>query len=364
MKINLIIRCYCLEFKVLKSEINIYFQYEKNTKTSKFLFLYLLQIVFMGKLINGEWVAKSIITSNDHGDYERLPRTFLDNISNEHKIFRPESGRYHLYVSYACPWASRTLIYRNLKDLESHISVSVVHPDMLEDGWVFNDSFPGATIDHLYHKKFLREIYLKADSNITTSVTVPILWDKETETIVNNESSQIIRLFNSEFNKLTNNYDNFYPEDKKEEIDKINNLIYENINNGVYKSGFAVTQKAYDNAVTKLFETLDYLDEILGKSKYLVGKILTEADLRLIPTLLRFDAVYVTHFKCNIRRIIDYQNLSRYLQNMLEIPAIKKTLNLDHVKRHYYFSHVELNPSRIIPKGPANLEFKKNHFKS
>ena len=255
-------------------------------------------------------------------------------------------------MSYACPWATRTLIYRQLKDLNDHISVSVVHPDMLDDGWVFDSSFPGATEDHLFGKKFLREIYQKADPSITTSVTVPILWDKKTETIVNNESSQIIRILNTAFNDLTGNHIDFYPQEKRTEIDRLNDMIYNNVNNGVYKSGFALTQSAYDDAVTKLFETLDYLDEQLSHSKFLVGDDITEADLRLIPTLLRFDAVYVTHFKCNISRIIDYKNL---LQDMLEVPAIKDTCNIDHIKRHYYYSHEQINPYRIIPKGPNTL---------
>ena len=309
----------------------------------------------MGLLINGEWVNKSITTSNESGEYTRLPRTFLDTVSKDHKVFHPETKRYHLYVSYACPWATRTLIFRKLKDLEKHISVSVVHPDMLEDGWVFDNSFPGATVDHLYGNNFLREIYQKADPIVTTSVTVPILWDKETETIVNNESSQIIRIFNSSFNDLTGNYYDFYPELKKIQIDKINHLIYECVNNGVYKSGFARTQEAYDTSVDLLFKTLDYLNDILGKSKYLVGDEVTEADLRLIPTLLRFDPVYNTHFKCNVRRIVDYENLRRYVQDLLRIPAVKETFVLDHIKRHYYFSHAEINPHRIIAKGPELL---------
>ena len=309
----------------------------------------------MGKLIDGEWIVKSIITTDDSGAYDRLPRTFLDTIEDAHPIFQPELGRYHLYVSYACPWATRTLIYRQLKDLTDHISVSVVHPDMLEDGWIFDSSFPGATEDHLFRKKFLREIYQKADPSITTSVTVPILWDKKTETIVNNESSQIIRILNTAFNDLTGNHIDFYPQEKRTEIDRLNDMIYNNVNNGVYKSGFALTQSAYDDAVTKLFETLDYLDEHLSHSKFLVDDDITEADLRLIPTLLRFDAVYVTHFKCNIRRIVDYKNLHRYMQDMLEVPAIKDTCNIDHIKRHYYYSHEQINPYRIIPKGPSNI---------
>lgn len=309
----------------------------------------------MGKLIDGEWIVKSIITTDDSGAYDRLPRTFLDTIENGHPIFQPELGRYHLYVSYACPWATRTLIYRQLKDLNDHISVSVVHPDMLDDGWVFDSSFPGATEDHLFGKKFLREIYQKADPSITTSVTVPILWDKKTETIVNNESSQIIRILNTAFNDLTGNHIDFYPQEKRTEIDRLNDMIYNNVNNGVYKSGFALTQSAYDDAVTKLFETLDYLDEQLSHCKFLVGDDITEADLRLIPTLLRFDAVYVTHFKCNLSRIVDYKNLHRYMQDMLEVPAIKDTCNIDHIKRHYYYSHEQINPYRIIPKGPNTL---------
>ncbi len=309
----------------------------------------------MGKLIDGSWVVRSIITSDSSGAYDRLPRTFLEYISKDNKIFKPVSGRYHLYVSYACPWATRTLIYRKLKKLEEHISVSVVHPNMLDEGWIFDESFSGATKDHLYGSRYLRELYQRADQNITTSVTVPILWDKETETIVNNESSQIIRMFNSEFNELTNNYDDYYPEQHRSEIDSLNDLIYETVNNGVYKSGFAKTQEAYEEAVTKLFETLNKLEDRLSSSKYLIGEYVTETDFRLIPTLLRFDAVYVTHFKCNLRRIIDYKNLSRYVQDMLLIPAVKDTLDLGHIKQHYYFSHEQLNPCRIVPKGPENI---------
>ena len=309
----------------------------------------------MGKLIDGKWTTGSIVTSSSSGAYQRLPRTFLETISKEHKTFKPESNRYHLYVSLACPWATRTLIYRQLKCLDKHITVSVVHPDMLEDGWKFDDSFLGATIDHLYGKKFLREIYQKADQSITSSVTVPVLWDKKTETIVNNESSQIIRIFNSNFNDLTGNQNDYFPRNKKAEIEEMNELIYESINNGVYKSGFALTQKAYENAVIRLFEVLDELDKILGKSKYLVDDIITEADLRLIPTLLRFDCVYVTHFKCNIKRIIDYKNLHRYMKDLLKVPAIKNTFNIDHIKRHYFYSHESINPYRIIPKGPVDL---------
>lgn len=306
----------------------------------------------MGKLVNGKWVVKSVMTSDTKGAYDREPRTFRDFIRSDHPDFQPESGRYHLYVSYACPWASRTLIYRKLKGLEDHISVSIVHPDMLDDGWVFDASYPGATEDHLFDFQYLRDVYLKADSSITTSVTVPILWDKKLNTIVNNESSEIIRMFNTSFNDVTGNDDDYYPQSKRSEIDALNETIYGAVNNGVYKAGFAKTQAAYDTAVTALFNTLDELDKRLSNNQYLTGETLTEADLRLIPTLLRFDGVYVTHFKCNVRQIKDYQHLSRYTKALYAMPAIKQSTNLDHIKRHYYYSHNTINPYRIIPAGP------------
>ena len=307
----------------------------------------------MGKLIDGKWVKTSIITSDESGAYKRLPRTFLETVSENHAVFKPETDRYHLYVSLACPWASRALIYRELKELQNHISVDIVHPDMLEDGWKFDPSFPGATKDSIYDCEFLRQIYQKADPKITTSVTVPILWDKHTETIVNNESSQIIRIMNSAFNSLTNNHDNYYPETLSEKIDDLNETIYVGINNGVYKCGFAKSQNTYEKSAKLLFKTLDDLELILAKNQFLLGDVLTEADLRLIPTLLRFDEVYYTHFKCNYKRIVDYKNLFRYTQDMYSIPAIKATTDLDHIKRHYYYSHETLNPYRLVPIGPA-----------
>ena len=307
----------------------------------------------MGKLINGEWVKTSIITSDESGAYKRLPRTFLETVSENHAVFKPETDRYHLYVSLACPWASRALIYRELKELQNHISVDIVHPDMLEDGWKFDSSFPGATKDSIYDYEFLRQIYQKADPKITTSVTVPILWDKHTETIVNNESSQIIRIMNSAFNSLTNNHDDYYPQTLSKKIDDLNETIYIGINNGVYKCGFAKSQNTYEKSAKLLFKTLDQLDSILAKNQFLLGDVLTEADLRLIPTLLRFDEVYYTHFKCNYKRIVDYKNLFRYTQDLYSIPAIKTTTDLDHIKRHYYYSHETLNPYRLVPIGPA-----------
>ena len=309
----------------------------------------------MGRLVDGEWIKTSIITSDDEGAYDRLPRTFLDEVSKEHEKFQPESDRYHLYVSYACPWANRTLIFRALKGLEDHISVDVVDPDMLEMGWTFENKKPGTTGDSLYGKKNLLEIYQKADPKVSTSVTVPILWDKKHETIVNNESSQIIRIFNTAFNELTGNQDDYYPENLRSDIDQWNEEIYHAVNNGVYKSGFAKNQQAYEKAVTELFRVLDKLDNHLEGKDYLVGDQLTEADIRLVVTLLRFDIVYFTHFKTNVRRIIDYKNLSRYTQNLYEMDAIRKTTHFDHIKRHYYYSHPELNPQRIVPLGPEKL---------
>ncbi len=309
----------------------------------------------MGKLIQGEWQSGSILTSDDKGAYKRVARSFLEPISNDHPQFKPESGRYHLYVSYACPWAHRTLIYRRLKALEPHISVSVVHPDMLENGWTFSKDFEGATGDSLYQHDFLYQVYQQADAHISTTVTVPILWDKSLKTIVNNESSQIIRLFNTAFNDITGNHDDYYPEKDRQAIDALNARIYDTVNNGVYQCGFARTQSSYDHAVTDLFSTLETLEEILSKNRYLLGETLTEADLRLIPTLLRFDPVYVTHFKCNIKRLIDYPNLSRYITTLRKIPAIEETTHMEHIKRHYYYSHKMLNPNQIIPKGPERF---------
>lgn len=309
----------------------------------------------MGKLVNGEWIETSIITSDTSGRYDRQPRTFRDVISPDNPDLQPDSGRYHLYVSYACPWATRTLMYRSLKALENHISVSVVHPDMLEKGWHFATDFPAATGDALYGLNYLHELYQKAQSDVTTSVSVPVLWDKKNHTIVNNESSEIIRIFNTAFNTLTGNSDDYYPEPLRAEIDTWNDEIYHTVNNGVYRAGFAKNQAAYDEAVTKLFDTLDKLERHLEGRRYLVGEQLTEADLRLIPTLLRFDIVYYVHFKTNVRRIIDYKNLSRYTRELYAIDAIAKNHHFDHIKRHYYYSHESINPYRIVPKGPEEF---------
>lgn len=309
----------------------------------------------MGRLVEGKWVKTSIVTSDKKGAYDRIPRSFRGTISKDDPKFQPDSNRYHLYVGYACPWAHRTLIYRGLKGLTDHITVDVVHPDMLDYGWIFDDSYPGATKDSLHNKTHLYEVYQMAQSDVSTSVTVPILWDKKTNEIVNNESSEIIRIFNREFNDLTGNLDDYYPEDLRPAIDEINQKIYDNINNGVYRCGFAKSQEAYDEAIKGMFDTLDELESILEKNRYLTGERLTEADLRLIPTLLRFDIVYYVHFKCNVRRIMEYKNLNRYRKDLYSIDAIKDSTNFDHIKRHYYYSHETINPYRIVPAGPKEF---------
>ena len=262
-----------------------------------------------------------------------------------------EAGRYHLYVSLACPWAHRTLIYRNLKSLQDIITVSIVNPKMTEISWDF-DEYPEVTGDTLYGAQNLQQIYDKAVGHYDGVVTVPVLWDKKTQTIVNNESSEIIRMFNSAFDQLTGSEKDFYPLELQMEIDDINDYIYKNINNGVYKTGFAKSQQAYEKAFDSLFAALDEIEVRLSKNRYLLGDIFTEADLRLFPTLVRFDPVYVGHFKCNLKRIEDYPNLSNYLREIYQMPGITETVNMDHIKTHYYWSHTSINPTRIVPKGP------------
>ena len=309
----------------------------------------------MGQLIDGVWVRGSVSTNDQKGSFKRASSVFRNKISSNHSTYLPETNRYHLYVSYACPWAHRTLIFRKLKNLESHISVDYVHPDMLEMGWSFEKNFPGTSGDSLHNKRYVHEIYQLSDKDISTKATVPILWDKKTRTIVNNESSEIIRIMNDAFNDITKNKDDYYPEKFRDQIDSINDTIYENINNGVYRSGFSKTQNSYEEAVKNLFTSLDIVNDILEGRDYLVGNILTEADIRLVPTLIRFDCVYYFHFKCNLKKISEYKNISRYLRNLFEEDAIKSTTNFEHIKRHYFYSHENINPFRIIPIGPENL---------
>jgi putative glutathione S-transferase len=284
--------------------------------------------------------------------FERQASKFRHRIGDSDGKFAPESGRYHLYVSLACPWAHRTLIFRKLKKLESHIDVSVVHPEMLDNGWEFGD-YPGATGDTLFNFEFAHQLYTKVDPDITTRVTVPILWDKKLNTIVNNESADIIRILNSDFNALTGNYDDYYPELLRSDIDEINELVYHSINNGVYKSGFATTQEAYEEAVNALFDALEEVETRLSSSRYLVGDTLTEADWRLFTTLIRFDPVYHGHFKCNKKQISDYPNTFGYMKELYQVPGVAETVNFDHIKRHYYFSHTMINPTQVIPVGPS-----------
>ena len=305
----------------------------------------------MGLLVNGIWKDRWYDTKKSGGKFIRTEAQFR-NFIDYHSEFTPDSGRYHLYVSLACPWAHRTLIYRSLKDLNDHISCSVVNTYMLENGWTFEESFPGTTSDHLFSKQYLYQIYLKADSNYSGRVTVPVLWDKKNQTIVSNESSEIIRMFNYSFNELTGNNLDFYPEKFQEKIDEINDFTYHNINNGVYKVGFATKQSVYEEELDRLFNALDQVEEMLEQNTYLLGSEMLECDLRLFPTLLRFDPVYVGHFKCNKKRIIDYPNINRYLQSIKSNSKIKPTINIDHIKTHYYGSHPTINPNGIIPTGP------------
>lgn len=273
--------------------------------------------------------------------------------------FAAEPGRYHLYVSYACPWAHRTLIYRHLKGLEDIIDISVVHPLMPEISWVFGE-YPGATEDKANGTKALYQVYQMADPHFDGVVTVPLLWDKERHTIVNNESSEIIRMFNTSFDQWGHDDVDFYPEPLRPDIDEINDIIYETINNGVYRAGFATTQKAYEKAYDQLFETMDMLEQRLSANRYLVGNVITEADWRLFPTLVRFDPVYVGHFKCNKKRLIDYPNLWAYTRDLYQLPGIAETVYMDHIKYHYYGSHGSINPTGIVPKGP-DIDFNQPH---
>jgi glutathionyl-hydroquinone reductase len=313
----------------------------------------------MGLLIDGRWHDSWYDTKSTGGRFQRQESSFRNWVTADGSPgpsgkggFRAESGRYHLYVSYACPWAHRTLIFRRLKGLEQHVGLSAVHPLMKGDGWSFDTDFPGATGDSLMGKRFLREVYIEAEPGATTRVTVPVLWDEERRTIVSNESSEIIRMFNTAFDGITGDRLDFYPPALRGEVDAINAAVYDDVNNGVYKAGFATTQGAYDEAVAALFDRLDRLDERLGRQRYLAGDRVTEADWRLFTTLVRFDPVYVGHFKCNIRRLADYPNLWPYARELYQWPGVAETVRFDHIKTHYYGSHETVNPTGIVPKGP------------
>jgi glutathionyl-hydroquinone reductase len=321
----------------------------------------------MGHLVNGEWSSEWYDTSKTGGAFKRDTSRFRNWVTADGSAgpsgeggFKAEAGRYHLYVSHACPWAHRTLIFRAIKGLDGLIDVSVVHPDMLDDGWTFATDFDGATGDQLHGARFLREVYLRADPKISGRVTVPILWDKQRNTIVSNESSEIIRMFNSAFNHLTGNTDDYYPEALRDRINALNDRIYDAVNNGVYKSGFATTQAAYDAAVVPLFDALDWLEGHLATHRYLAGDALTEADWRLFTTLVRFDLVYHLHFKCNRRRIVDYPNLWGFVRELYQRPHVADTVHFDHIVRHYHYSHDTINPNRILPINPV-LDFNAPH---
>ncbi len=325
----------------------------------------------MGLLVNGIWHDQWYDTDKTGGRFVRGETSFRNWITPDGRPgpagqggFKAEPGRYHLYVSLACPWAHRALIFRKLKSLEDTISVSVVDPFMGDKGWAFGAPdgtlTRDATRDEVNGAGYLHQIYSKARPDYTGRVTVPVLWDKKGATIVNNESAEIIRMLNSAFDAWGDARVNFYPEQLRPEIDGVNALVYDTVNNGVYKCGFATTQEAYEQAFDVLFASLDWLEERLGRRRYLVGDRLTEADWRLFTTLVRFDAVYYSHFKCNLRRLIDYSNLWNYTRELYQYPGVAETVNLAHIKRHYYGSHERINPTRIVPKGPA-IDFSVPH---
>lgn len=314
----------------------------------------------MGQLVDGTWHDDWYDTKSTGGAFKRTTAGFRNWITADGAAgpsgeggFKAEAGRYHLYVSYACPWAHRTLIFRALKGLEDLISISVVHPDMMSGGWTFEADGGAATGDTLYGLPFARDIYIKADPAVSGRVTVPILWDKQRETIVSNESAEIVRMFNSAFDGITGTTLDLWPEDLRAAMEPINARVYDTVNNGVYKSGFATTQSAYEAAVVPLFDSLDWLESILAENRYLMGDRLTEADWRLFTTLVRFDLVYHLHFKCNRQRIIDYPNLWAYTRELYQMPGVAETTHFGHIVRHYHYSHNSISPHRIIPINPV-----------
>lgn len=320
----------------------------------------------MGLLADGQWQDKWYDTEASGGRFVREDAGFRNWVTADGSAgptgvggFKAEANRYHLYVSLACPWAHRTTIYRKLKGLEDMISLSVVHPFMGDKGWTFAEG-AGVIADPIVNASYLYEVYVAAKPDYTGRVTVPILWDKKTNTIVSNESSEIIRMLNSAFDEAGATDVNFLPKALLAEIDTINEFVYSAVNNGVYKAGFATTEAAYKEAVVTLFDALDTLEARLADQRYLLGDTITEADWRLFTTLVRFDAVYVGHFKCNIRRIVDYPNLWGYLRDLYQVPGIAETVSIEHIKAHYYTSHANINPTRIIPVGPV-LDFNEPH---
>jgi putative glutathione S-transferase len=313
----------------------------------------------LGILKDGKWISERE-QEDSKGKFLRPSTTFRHQITADNSSnFQAEAGRYHLYISWACPWACRTAIMRELKGLQDVIGLSVVAAEIKENSWEFLDE-PGAIPDTVNNTEYLWQLYLKADPNYSGRVTVPVLWDKQTNTIVNNESREIIRMFDTQFNDFAQEDIDFYPQDLRKVVDETIDKIYQPINNGVYRAGFATSQSAYDEAVTELFDNLDYWEKVLGEQRYLCGNKITEADWCVFTTLFRFDTVYYVHFKCNIRHITDYPNLWNYLKELYQYPGVKATCNIDHIKRHYYKSHPKVNPTRIVPKGPL-INFDEPH---
>lgn len=315
----------------------------------------------MGLLVKGEWHTDWYDTESSGGEFVRTDAQYRNSIGDPE--YPAEAGRYHLFVSLACPWAHRTLIFRKLKKLEDIIEVTVVEAEMLEHGWVLSDE---ESIQHDYQPcpipdiQYMYEVYTTQQKDYTGRVTVPVLWDKKTSTIVCNESSEIIRMLNSAFNALTGDKTDYYPETLRPDIDEINELVYHRINNGVYKCGFATKQDVYEKHYQNLFEALDTVEEILGRQPYLAGQQMTEADWRLFTTLIRFDCVYYGHFKTNKKRIEDYPNISNYVRELFQVPGIEETVSFRHIKVHYYFSHDMINPTQVVPVGP-DIDYKRPH---
>ncbi|RLM20573.1 glutathione-dependent reductase [Brenneria alni] len=314
----------------------------------------------MGQLVDGVWHDTWYETKSTGGHFKRSESHFRHWITPDGQPgitgdggFPAESGRYHLYVSLACPWAHRTLLMRQLKGLETHIAISVVHPLMLDHGWTFDTDFQDATGDSLYQHEFLYQLYLHANPDYSGRVTVPVLWDTEQHTIVSNESADIIRMLNTAFDDIGAKPGDYYPQDLRSQIDELNGWIYDQVNNGVYKAGFATSQSAYDEAATNVFAALSKLESILEQQRYLTGSSLTEADLRLWTTLIRFDPVYHTHFKCDKYRLSDYPNLYGFLRDIYQMPGIADTVNMGHIRHHYFRSHGTINPHGVISLGPA-----------
>lgn len=320
----------------------------------------------MGLLVDGKWADQWYETESNRGQFKRQESLFRHWITADGSPgptgsggFEAKAGRYHLYVSLACPWAHRTLILRKLKGLEEVISVSVVDTLMLESGWTFSEQYP----DHLYGLDYLHQIYTRADPTVTSRVTVPVLWDKQRQTVVSNESAEIIRMLNSAFNEITGNSTDYYPEDLRTEIDQLNDWIYPTINNGVYRAGFATSQQAYEEAYQEVFGALDTIEQRLSTRRYLCGDRITEADWRLFTTLVRFDAVYFGHFKTNRQRIEDYENISAYVRDLFQQPGVAATVDIPYTKQHYYGSHKTINPTGILPLG-QEIDFSRPHMRA